>query len=92
MVKIVQYITTSTAVPAFCQLSCRQVSSESRNKGAACFQWALKNHQMMEIFSHYELLTANMEKLLGRAVLEELSLQICYAEIGLTFFQNNHSA
>lgn len=91
MLKIVQYTAASATVPASCQLSCRQVPSETRNKGAACFQWAPKNHQMAEIFSHCELLPANVEKFPGRAVLEELPLQTCYAEIGLTFFQHNDS-
>lgn len=83
---MLQYIAVSTAVPAYCQLGCKQVSTETRNKGVAYFQWAPKDHQMMEILSRYELLPGNVEKLVDKAVLE-----MCCAEIGLTSFQNNDS-
>lgn len=41
---------------------------------------------MVEILSHCKLLPGNVEKLVDKAVLE-----MCYAEIGLTSFQNNDS-
>lgn len=66
----------STTLPDCCQLSCTQVPSETRNKGAACFQWDPKNHQMTEIFSHLEQLPGNVDKLPGKTVLEELTLQM----------------
>lgn len=63
-------------MPDCCQLSCTQVSSETGNKGAACFQQVPKNHQRTETFSPLEQLPGNVDELPGRVVQEELTLQM----------------